>query len=113
MQTFGTRCIRIGSSALPHFGLRTGLGTQKNPIHGEGEGEEVHRGGGDVAGGGRRSPPPPRNQSGSRPPSNLLLWLLSRDPRWASRPRTPPSCSLFAGSGTKLSPGKEKVLENV
>ena len=88
--------------------MSTGVGTQRGlsegPIHGEGEEDGVHQGGGDVAGGGRRSPPPPRNQSGSRPPSNLLLWLLSRDPRWASRPRTPPSCSLFAGSGTKLSP---------
>ena len=71
----------------------------------------AHQDGGDVAGGDQRSRPPPRNQSGSRHPSNLLLWLPSRDPQWASRLLTPPSCSLFVGSGTKLSPEKEKVLE--
>ena len=84
----------------------TQRGPSEDPIHGEGEEDGVHQGGGDVAGGGRHSPPPPRNQSGCHPPSNLLLWLLSRDPRWASRPLTLPSCSSFAGSGTKLSPGK-------
>jgi len=83
----------------------------EDPIHGEEEGEGVHQDGGDVAGGGRRSHPPPRNQSDSRPPSNLLLCHPSRDLQWASRPQTPPSCSLSAGSGTKLSPGKKKVLE--
>ena len=83
----------------------------EDPIHGEEEEEEgVHQGGGDVADGGRHSPPPPRSRSGYRPPSSLLLWLLSRDPQWAFRPRTPPACSLFAGSGTKLSPEKEKVF---
>ena len=93
--------------------MGTQRGPSEDPIHGEGEEEGVHQGGGDVAGGGRHSPPPPRNQSGCHPPSNLLLWLLSRDPRWASRPLTLPSCSLFAGSGTKLSPENEKVLEKV
>ena len=91
-----------------HWLMSTGVGTQRGPIegpiHGEGEEDGVHQGGGDVAGGGRHSPPPPRNQSGCPPPSNLLLWLLSRDPQWASRPLTLPSCSSFAGSGTKLSP---------